>query len=353
MDLHVIEIAGKKYNFYSYKENIMVSWLSFEDENDKKLKRINFLDLLRQVEIESLSQDQKKSLCFELINKRKFITNAKELDFILTKYPIVESYIAKDHCVNIIKDNDDVKVFANLIKNLSKESGIFIIEELSENFVKRMLAYAFLYANIETRIKEIPKNYIYDLSPLAVQEVNSLTHHLLRNLIDNEFRQFENFYFPQFKSVDYLNRFDFSYCNLKKAFFAQSISHCDFNSAYLDEVKFLMKLTDISFSNVNLKTTEFLGADYFKFEEITLYKATLSTQSFKRLLKADVFDFSYANLAFFNFQDILKTQIKLDFSHANLEGIDLSHLNLKKQTYWIAFSGRKRLMSIFLYTGQK
>ncbi|WP_010598763.1 pentapeptide repeat-containing protein [Rickettsiella massiliensis] len=109
------------------------------------------------------------------------------------------------------------------------------------------MAHAFLYANIETRIKEIPKHYIYDLSPLAVQEVNSLTHHLLRNLIDKEF--------SQFKSVDSLNRIDFS----------------------------------------------------------------------------------YANLAFVNFKDILKTQIKLDFSHANLEGVDLSKIkffntNLKKLT---------------------
>lgn len=325
-----VEVSNKYYFYYYFPKNIQLSWIESFDEKEKIMDRYLLTSLLRPEYIYTLSREDKQKLCEKIIADPKFIVHIEDLNTILSIAPSFISQIDNTILRNILIENNDIKNFIHAISRLPIAQGKLVFQEIPPLFIEQLLVNAFSQSDISKKFSFLPQSYFLE-NEFVKQDVLSITRSLIVGLINQEYHNFYGISFPKLATVNYLNNVNFIYCNLNYAQFHPDLTNVLFDYAKLDGAIFYGRLERVSFDYTDLRKTNFIYKETANFLQVTLEKTRLSTEVFRSLVKFGLRDFISTHLQEVNFQQFRnKKKLKINLSYSDLEGVDLSHLDLRE-----------------------
>lgn len=325
--------AGRTLEYHEFSPEIALTWLWLDNQRKPLLELIQgnrWSELVpHRLESEHLSTS------IALLHSH-FIKNTQSLLKVIKVLPanyrdFFFNPVSFKQMAYLLKKSDSVQLFAELLLHIPDPANAkLLITACGDEFVKKMLTQGLFQADIKKVLPGLSINYLSnDYSENSRQEALQITQGLIKKLIDYEFKNFARIEFLQLPHA-YLNELDFSLSNLRSAVFYQAVCRCKFDGSDLYGAVFFSSLEKISFKSTDIRSVIFHSAIPQPYLEINLDNTLLSTDSFKALRMGYVTQFVGTNLKEVNFQD---REIKfllqgLDFTGANLESLDLSHLKL-------------------------
>ena len=330
------ELSGKRFFYYHFPRNLELNWYFQEGDTS----RTRYIELLNPGYLNTDENSLKTSLLFKFLDLPDFIVHSREILTVLKynklSFPIID-FLSDNRLIDCLIRITDPLRFSQIIKSLSLEKGESILKKMHKLSIQAVINKAISLADVELRFDYLPPDYfIKHYNQVAQQDALKLTKQLLVNVIEKGFRDFSNYIvFRSLRHTDYLNDIDFSGADLSNAAFMQSVYRCSFKRCKLTNTLFQKNLRIVSFAEVDLQNTIFSTENFIKYENIDLRNAKLSSSVFESFLTAGITDFSYSDLSLIDFQNVLKNKkLGLDFSYANLQGVDLSSLDLKKIKFY-------------------
>lgn len=329
------ELSGQRFFYYHFPRNLELNWYFQEGDTT----RSRFIELLNPDYLNA-ETSIKTALLFKFLDLPDFIVHSREILTVLKynklSFPVMD-FLPDNRLIDCLSRISDPLRFSQIIKSLSLEKGESILKKMNKINTLAMLSKAMHLADVETRYDYLPSDYfIKHYNQLAQEDVLKSTRQFLTNLIEKGFRDFsDHVVFINLKHTNYLIDIDFSGSDLSNAAFMQPISSCSFKRCTLTNTIFQKNLKFVSFAEVNLQSTIFFTHNLVQYENLNLRNAKLSTLVFADFLTAGITDFSYSDLSSIDFQIVLSDKkLALDLSCTNLQGVDLSNLNLKNIMFY-------------------
>lgn len=329
------ELSGQRFFYYHFLRNVELNWYFQEGDTT----RSRFIELLNPDYLNA-ETSIKTALLFKFLDLPDFIVHSREILTVLKynklSFPVID-FLPDNRLIDCLSRISDPLRYSQIIKSLSLEKGESILKKMNKINTLAMISKAMNLADVETRYDYLPSDYfIKHYNQLAQEDVLKLTKQFLMNLIEKGFRDFsDHVVFINLKHTNYLIDIDFSGSNLSNAAFMQPISSCSFKRCTLTNTVFQKNLKFVSFAEVNLQSTIFFTHNLVQYENLNLRNAKLSTSVFSDFLTAGITDFSYSDLSSIDFQIVLSDKkLALDLSYTNLQGVDLSNLNLKNIKFY-------------------
>ena len=324
------ELDSKRFFYYHFPRNLELNWYFQEGDSS----RFRFINLLNTDDSSNSINALKAFILFKFLELPDFITHSRDIASLLKHstlpFPIID-FLPENQLIDCLVRNTDPLRFSQIINSLSLEKSKSIFSKINKVSIQAVITKAMALADVESRFHYLHSDYfIQHYNQAAQEDVLKLTKHLLVNLIEKSFRDFSDYLvFKDLRHTHYLTDIDFSSCDLSNAAFLQSVFRCSFDRCKLSNTLFQKTLEDISFMGVDLQKTIFSGGNDFKYKNINLRGAKLSTLVFQDLLNAGVTSFSYTELVSVEFKRILQgKKLALDLSYADLNNVDLSELDL-------------------------
>ncbi|MDQ8039588.1 MAG: pentapeptide repeat-containing protein [Rickettsiella sp.] len=355
-NMDTLTVAHGLLPYRKFSSAIELTWFWIDEE------RKTFLQLTKEERFNKLNYLQKQShensMAIRPFPFNFFIKTVEDLIFVVKNSPKKEqesflAWVSMEYAVSLIKKRDSPKLFLELLNNLKfKSEKELFLKKNGDDFIRTMVTKGIFKNDFRTQfmgisLQDEPGNYDFN----AKQEGLSITKVLIKQLIENGFKNFNGCKFYELNQLNYLDGIDFSKLNLKQTSFFQSMAYVRFDEAELAGAKFWRGLSYVSFKKTDLRQVEFrslLGSEYVT---LSLEGAKLSTVSFNALIRTHIYDFTGVNLQAVDFQhaDIKDRLQNLDFSNANLESVNLNKLNLRNVIFESANLANTNLIGSALY----